>query len=160
MKTYICKKCQNTIASNYREKHNLSCGSSLKANIKKKGMKLSKSQDLEVKKILKYCKKYQGEYLGYNHGPGSWATSYHDFFIAAVTDIYLIFESNLLTPPLDNLGEILKKNDIKSCRGCAISGKRLDYLFEKIKEELKNRDTLKKNENINYKPYYMDKIFN
>ena len=104
----------------------------------------------KINYLLEVCKKYQGEYLDSHHGEYSWATSYHNYFIDAATDLYIILRDKPFVPPLEELGHLLRKSGVRSCRGTSLTGTRLQYLYDKIEEEINHR----KNSNIIYKPRY------
>ena len=80
-------------------------------------MKLSKSKKSKVEKLLRVCRKYQGEYLPVTHGSGSWATRYSKEFIEASAELYIIIKNSGSPWPIDSLSELFIQHKILSCRG-------------------------------------------
>jgi len=84
-----------------------------------------------VNRLLKECKKYQGEYLPTNHGSGSWATTYSREFLKASTELYKILVNAKSPWPLDDLSTLFIENKIPSCRGTKMTPDKVEYLFNK-----------------------------
>jgi hypothetical protein len=88
--------------------------------------------------LLEACKRSQGEYLGADHGKGSWATSYSNKFIKASLELYAIFKSSSIGDPVYMLSDIFKIHEIKSCRGSIMSIDKAEYLVKTYVETDRN----------------------
>lgn len=88
--------------------------------------------------LLEICKRYQGEYLGADHGKGSWATSYSNEFIKASSDLYTIFKLSGFGDPIYILSDMFIKNGIESCRGSIMDIDRVEYLVKTYFETDRN----------------------
>ena len=88
--------------------------------------------------LLEVCKQSQGEYLGADHGKGSWATSYSNEFIKASLDLYAIFKSSSIGDPVYMLSDIFKEYGIKSCRRSIMSIDKAECLVKTYLETDRN----------------------
>lgn len=101
-------------------------------------MKLSAEDKIKVDELIEICKKYQGEYIPGGHGPGSWATTYSNEFIAAAAKMFLIFKKaryGVWTDAIYDLADSFKDAGIRSCRGSTMNFDRVNYLYETHLEE-------------------------
>ena len=101
-------------------------------------MKLSTEDKMKVDELIEVCKKYQGEYIPGDHGPGSWATTYSDEFITAAAKMFIIFKRarhGVWTDAICDLVDRFKNAEIRSCRGSVMNFDRVNYLYETHLEE-------------------------
>lgn len=85
---------------------------------------------IRVGELLEICAKYQGEYLGADHGPGSWATTYSDEFINASVELYKIYSQSGMGLPLFLMSDAFMNAGILSCRRSSMDIDRVEYLFK------------------------------
>lgn len=98
--------------------------------IKEKERRFYEENNEKISGLIDICKRTQGEYIGVDHGPGSWATSYSNEFISAVSELYNLFiESGLGLPSL-MLSDLLMKHGVRSCRGSDMNVDRVQYLIK------------------------------
>lgn len=92
-------------------------------------MKLDNKDKKRLMELIEICKKYQGEYIPGDHGPGSWATTYSNQFIEAASEMYAIYKMAGSYWPIFSLSKDLKGAGVRSCRGSIMSTDRVEYLY-------------------------------
>lgn len=114
----------------------------LSAKIKEREKLFYKEYQPRITELIDICKKHQRQYLESHHGPGSWATTYSNEFIAAAAELFSILKQSRSFSPITKMSQYFKENNIRSCRGTAMNIDKVEYLY---KAHIKS-----KNERSNY----------
>ena len=87
--------------------------------------------DARRRELIGKCRDEQGEYLDGHHPPSSWATTYSDEFIAAVTVLVQVYrEAKVVWGPVYCISHDLQEAGILSCRGSPMTMRNTQYLWD------------------------------
>ena len=83
------------------------------------------------RELIETCREKQGPYLDGHHPPTSWATTYSDEFIAAVTGLVKVYrEARVVWGEVHCLSNDLQEAGVRSCRGSPMTIRTTQYLWD------------------------------
>ena len=87
--------------------------------------------DARRRELIGKCQDNQGEYLDGHHPRSSWATTYSNEFIAAVTALVQVYrEAKVAWDPVYCISRDLQEAGVLSCRRSPMTMRNTQYLWD------------------------------
>ena len=83
------------------------------------------------RRLIETCREKQGPYRYAHHGSGSWATTYSEDFLAAVTGLVAVYrEAQVVWGLVYCISHDLREAGVLSCRGSPMTIQITQYLWD------------------------------
>jgi hypothetical protein len=89
---------------------------------------VNETDELKESELLLICKARQGAYLPGGSPRTSWATTYGDEFVAAASELYLLYARSGRVP-VNEMSRAFRREGIRTCRGAEMTVSRVSYLI-------------------------------
>lgn len=84
-----------------------------------------------IERLLRLCKKHQGEYIPGHHPRTSFATTYSNDFAEASFELYIVLRQHLFQQSaLDEILHLFTQHGIRSCRTNVMDKRMVKYLYD------------------------------